>query len=223
MIDTRLIFVDGIPGSGKTTLVHWLGDLLPCHGISTAIYDESCPNHPLRIYDPIYTDFTIQAQSVEFRTRSLHLYRQFVNRMLSESTVSVFDGWLFQAVIGFTFLLRMAYTDSFNFAFDLFDIIAPLSPTVVFLAQTDVEANWRRICSIRGPKFTEGRCGLMKDRDFWEAGVVWSANQEYFISLLKRSGLRQLVLHNVDYNYDLQGKAVTKFLGVEDGLFQRNS
>jgi hypothetical protein len=160
VLDTRVIFVDGIPGSGKTTLAKWIGGSLNRQGKQCTVYEELCDSNPLRIYKPIYSNFTSGPQSEEFRRRQLQLYREFVQHQLGGNSISVFDSWLFQAVIGFTFLLRMDYSESTDFAFEIMQAIEPLSPIVIFLGQVDVEANWRRICRIRGPDWTEERCGI---------------------------------------------------------------
>ncbi len=214
MIDTRSVFVDGIPGSGKSTLTNHIGGVLKERGTPFIVYDEGFPDHPLRIYKPMYTDFTLKGQSAEFRRRSLRLYRAFVKRELSQDRINIFDGWLFQATIGFTFLLRMNYMDSTDFALELMDCITPLSPVIIFLAIGDVEGNWRRTCAIRGQEFTEGRCGIKEDRDYVKADVLWSSNQAFCLAILRQSNLRHLVLMNTDNDYETQRSKVEAYLGI---------
>jgi hypothetical protein len=134
--------IDGLPGSGKTTMATRLGSRLEQCGVSVKVYEELCNDHPLRIYDPIYSDFTLQDQSSEFRSRSLELFRQFVERSAQESTVNIFDSWLFQDVIGFTFNLRMDYSDSTDFAFNLMEIISPTRPTACHCCGSPACETW---------------------------------------------------------------------------------
>jgi hypothetical protein len=209
--------IDGLPGSGKTTMATRLGSRLEQCGVPVKVYEELCNDHPLRIYDPIYSDFTLQDQSSEFRSRSLELFRQFVERSAQESTVNIFDSWLFQDVIGFAFNLRMDYSDSTDFALNLAEIISPLEPVIIYIAQADVEQNWRRICGIRGPEWTAGRCGILQDQDYVRAGVLWSANQAFCLALLQKSGLRNLVITNADYDFESHQARVLEFLQVPPG------
>jgi hypothetical protein len=106
----------------------------------------------------------------------------------------------------------MDHSDSTDFAFELMDTISPLSPVIIFLAQGDVEHNWRRICSIRGTDFTKGRCGINTDYDYTKAGILWSTNQAFCIAILKQSNLRHLILMNNDYDYEAQRNEVETYL-----------
>jgi hypothetical protein len=215
MVETRTVFIDGLPGSGKSTIAEWLSSTLASQNSANDAYHEQCNDHPLRIYDPIYTDFTSPEQSKDFREKSIVLFSTFVQQELGKNTVSIFDSWLFQATIGLTFLLRMDMSDSTDFAFALLDILAPLNPVIIYLAQSDVEQNWRRICSIRGPAFSQGRCGFAEDFDYVKAGIAWSANQEFCLSFLRKSRMRHLVIMNTDYDFVSHKARIADFLELE--------
>ena len=63
MIETNAIFIDGIPGSGKTTQSEWLNNVLIGAGEKTMLFLEMGENHPLRVYEPTFTDFSQPSQS----------------------------------------------------------------------------------------------------------------------------------------------------------------
>jgi hypothetical protein len=46
MVPTRLILLEGLFGSGKTTTAEWLAELLTREGISCLVFDTSHPEHP---------------------------------------------------------------------------------------------------------------------------------------------------------------------------------
>ena len=58
MVNTRIVFIDGLPGSGKTTLTSWLSSVLESNRIKNDAYEEQCNDHPLRINVPMYTDLS---------------------------------------------------------------------------------------------------------------------------------------------------------------------
>lgn len=55
----RLILVEGIPGSGKTTIAEWIYTQLKEHDIQTALFLEGHPDHPADYESTAY--FTAQA------------------------------------------------------------------------------------------------------------------------------------------------------------------
>jgi thymidylate kinase len=212
MTDTRIVLIDGLPGSGKTTLTNWLSTILESNKIENDAYEELCRNHPLRINDPLYTDLTSADQSEEFRSRTIDLFKEFVERKSKEDTISIFDSLLFQNIIGWAFLCRMHLNDSTDFAFRLIEILMKLDPVLIYIAQTDVEQNWRRTCRIRGAQWTKDKCGFSKDFDYVKAGIAWSANQKYCLSIIDKSRLDALVIMNSDYDFDAHKSRIVHHL-----------
>lgn len=47
--NTRLIMLEGIPGSGKTTLAQRLHEYLNNHSIKSSLFIEGCKNHPINL------------------------------------------------------------------------------------------------------------------------------------------------------------------------------
>jgi shikimate kinase len=46
MRETQLVFVDGLPGLGKTTTASWLASRLQSRQLATDLFLESQPGHP---------------------------------------------------------------------------------------------------------------------------------------------------------------------------------
>lgn len=212
MTDTRLILVDGLPGSGKSTLSKWLSDELSARNIGHTLLEEQVENHPLRIYDPIYTDFTQLDQSREFRRRTVDLYWAFVASRRDNPQATIVDGWFFGATIGFTMSFRMDWSDSTDFAFDLMEMVYALDPVVIYIAQADVEMNWRRTCEMRGDEWVKKHCGFTEDIDYVKAGISWSAIQEYCLAIIRSWTVPKLIIENTDYDWDDHKAKISEFL-----------
>ena len=105
-------------------------------------------------------------------------------------------------------------SDATDFGFELFGTLSKLTATIIYIKQSDVERNWRRICEIRGPKFSKGRCDFVEDWDYVKAGIAWSANQEFCVSLLKKSGFNHLIIENSDYDYIFQQTNISDYLQI---------
>ena len=46
MVETKLILVEGLPGSGKTTTARFVADWLKQRGVETAVFLEGNLDHP---------------------------------------------------------------------------------------------------------------------------------------------------------------------------------
>lgn len=92
MLDTRCIFVEGIPGSGKTTVVEYLSQRieeqagLPAH----PVWDDAPMRTALSLPHPraVWQDVSDE-QYVE---RSLHLWRDFVREAERNDSEAIGSG-----------------------------------------------------------------------------------------------------------------------------------
>ena len=214
MIETKTIFIDGVPGSGKTTLSQWLNTELIKNGTPTKLYLEMCDDHPLRVYDPLYTDLSQPQQAQEYRARSVARYAAFVQAAKGSNVVTLFDSRLFQGTIRFAYFLRMDFDAAIDLSFDLFGILAELKPVLIYVAQEDVEANWRRICQERGTAWAEEVCGITGEAHFVRAGITWSTIQAYCLALIRKWEMQKLVITNTDYDWDEHKVAIKEFLRI---------
>jgi len=212
MLETKAILLDGVPGSGKSTLSEWVTGQITSRGVSATLYPEMCSDHPLRVYEPVFTDFTQPAQASAYRERHIALFRAFVRDTLDSDAIVVVDSRLFQGTITSTYFLRMPVDEAIDFALTLLDILMPLQPALVYIAQADMEANWRRICAERGAFWTVRHCGIRCDADFVHAGVSWSAIQAFCLALIAKWDIEKLVLVNSDYDWESHRAAIGAFL-----------
>src|SRR5215216_3714853 len=93
---SRLIFVEGIMGSGKSTTARWLARLFHRAGISARPVPEAGPDstnvfRALPHWKQPWLDLTPD----ELMTRSYANWQSFVTHALSNSHIFVFDGQLF--------------------------------------------------------------------------------------------------------------------------------
>lgn len=68
------------------------------------------------------------------------------------------------------------------------------------------------ICNIRGPEFTQDRCGLYTDNDFIEAGHFWTKNQDFIFNIVQEWEIPKLIIKNEKYNWEDYENKVNHFL-----------
>jgi hypothetical protein len=211
MAEPKLILVEGIPGSGKTTAARFVSDWLEKHGKQPALFLEGDWNHPAD-YESVAcldeTEYTeLQARFPEFVTFLAENARNengewlFSYRRMQHEYSELAPGELFEALARFEIydlpadkhqrLMRQnwqdfatrAATESLVYVFEccflqnplttllarhnlskesvcehvsaLAEIIKPLRPSLIYLAQSDVRATLEKVQAERPQEWAD--------------------------------------------------------------------
>jgi hypothetical protein len=153
----RLVIVEGIMGSGKSTTMRFIARNLEDSGLPALALHERTEPHPVRATDELehwfepWTDTTPQ----RLADRALARWAAFVGAIQRDSPIPVIDGQLFHGDL--THLLLMGADSALlsDYVTALAAVIAPLNPLVVYLWQEDVEKAVRTVCAERGPEWVD--------------------------------------------------------------------
>lgn len=150
--DRRLVIVEGVMGSGKSTMMRFVVRHLQAAGHDVAAIHERTEPHPVRATDELAHWFEPwrDATAVQLAGRALARWATFVDDLKRGDTIAVMDGQLFHGDL--THLLLMEGEPALIGAYvrELAGIIAPLAPLVVYFWQRDIEAAIRTVCAERG-------------------------------------------------------------------------
>lgn len=194
---SKLIIIDGIPGSGKTTTARLVSDQLNKRGISNRCILEEQPNHPLLIFDRQFNK-SDEHEADEFISLLKSKYKTFVLEQLrANHEVTIIESVLFQDTINTSFHGGMNRDKLRVFANSLLEILSPLQPALVYYYQVDPEAQWRYICNIRGNEW--GPVSFKTDDDFREAGMLWGGSQAFVRSIVDALNIPKLIIENSEY------------------------
>lgn len=215
IVDSKLILIDGIPGSGKSTTGEWLCNYLVTNATRARFYDEMAEHHPLRIYDWTIESLEPEDEAGRFQGIVIEKFREFAVNCLAGTTVHIMEAYLFQDTLCFAYMMGMDGARIRRLFHEIANILKPTNPTLIFYQQMDVERNWRWICELRGPEFTQKRCGLYTDDDFARAGREWAAIQEFALSLVDEWTCPKIVIQNTDYRWGDYRRRILGELGLE--------
>jgi thymidylate kinase len=140
MRDTRLIFVEGMPGAGKSTTGQLLTARLQAVGVETRYFPEFEAGHPLNVGGSLhpagestgaelFRQYTVETYVAE----SLDRWRSFVSGATDNGTVSILDSYPYQNAARVLLQLDAPMAVLQAYARDVEALARPLEPVLIFL------------------------------------------------------------------------------------------
>jgi hypothetical protein len=148
---SRLIFVEGIMGSGKSTTARWLARLFRRIGILAQPVPEAHP-HPTNVFRSLphwkqpWRDLTAD----ELMKRSYTNWQAFVEKARASPHIFVFDGQLFHGDLTCLFLMNCPPQVLQQYVHTVLQLAQSLYPLIVYYYQADVAQALDRISAQRG-------------------------------------------------------------------------
>lgn len=131
---TRMILIEGLPGSGKTSLAEWLCVRLRADRINAVWIPELQRDHPAIDRPTMRT-----ARQRGYAERCIARWEAFATRVQASEAPDVFilEGCLFQSTIRFLIEYERSDDEIDSYLPAVERCLAPLSPHLVYLTQTD--------------------------------------------------------------------------------------
>jgi hypothetical protein len=140
----RVVIVEGIMGSGKSTTVLRIADRLKASGISALGVTEGVNPHPIRFdWDLPWVDMP----AAQLANSAAARWRDYANCCSTSGSISIVDGQLFHGNLTSLFLLN-ADTDLMRgYVDNIVSAIKPLRPLLIYFHQDDVDRAIRAIAT----------------------------------------------------------------------------
>ena len=134
---SRLILIEGLPGSGKTSTAEWLYQRLVTQGLSASWAPEIQKDHPVIDRSTMRT-----ASEPGYADRCIDRWDAFSTKAqtLDPTSVFVFEGCLFQSTVRFLIEYERPFGEAERYFAKIEESLAPLNPQILYLTQTDPEA-----------------------------------------------------------------------------------
>jgi hypothetical protein len=134
----KLVFVEGLPGSGKTTTAERMCRRLRSRGVDAQWASETTKDHP--VFPP---GLLTQRRAPDFADQCLAAWHAFVADL--GPTTWVLDGAAFQSTVRFMFEERMPYESIRDYWRAFEDVVLPARPTLFYLRDDDAADRMRTI------------------------------------------------------------------------------
>jgi thymidylate kinase len=221
-VGSKLIIVEGLTGSGKSIMAHFIARQLQYNGIAASWVHEGEEPHPILLD----VDASIEAYMVEARER----WAAYVAQVESSGAVSVVESCFFNDVVEVLLAYDVDRPRILQYADELQALIQPLNPTLVYLVQQDVARALERSFKDRGTGFRDYVIGYAADtplakRRGWEGyeGMVlfWQEFVALTDEIFAKYSIRRVKIDNSAGNWDDCDRQVLEFLSIQRVLEQR--
>ncbi|MHA6530455.1 P-loop NTPase family protein [Paenibacillus sp. BAC0078] len=207
----KLIIIDGIPGSGKTTTASRIFERLSAAHINTRCFLEQEENHPLLAPGLDYGSFDNEVATDLFIQALASRFSEFVQTCLNgPEEIIIIESVLFQDAISVAHLNGINRDKLLELCSVLLAILEPLNTALIYYYQMDVEKQWRFICSVRGNEW--GPVSMHTDEDFKQAAEVWGISQSFVRAVIDQWEVPKLIIENSDYLWSEYNHRINEFV-----------
>ncbi|MGM0396107.1 MAG: hypothetical protein ACQEP4_03540 [Bacillota bacterium] len=222
MIKTKLILIDGITGSGKSTTAQFLAGQLMFNGIKAKWYHETEDSHPLA-YEEDVEVFSSDHERDKFINTIPKLWRRFAKDAKNSDCVHIIESHLLQDTVRILFQNNLDEARVLAFVKEIEDIIKPLNPALVYFKQKDVEHSIRKIWKRRGEDWknwfvdSDIQTPFVKSSGLiGETGVIklWSDYQNFTDKIYEGYGFKKLSIDNSEGKWATYYQQILKFLNL---------
>jgi thymidylate kinase len=235
MINTKLIFVDGISGSGKSTTAHYLYRQLVKNGIKTKWYFETDQSSPFRVrIDTGGKDIPENEWLDKFYECYPRQIAEFAEKAIKDDVVYIIECFLFQNILLFLIMYESDRDRIVRFYRQYMEIMKKLNPAVIHFFQKDVKKAVRLNFERRGDEWknfiiSRDEKGLFfKNRNLsGEEGFVKFFEEMSDIALRLYDGLyfAKIKIENSGQDWNEYRKKITDFLKIkqyEEELYDKD-
>jgi hypothetical protein len=151
-IEHRLVIVEGIMGSGKSTTIRFIAQSLEEANKQALPIPEATMPHPTCAFAELAHPYQpwLDATSSELAEQSLSKWRSFVDSATGSDTVRILDGQFFHGDLTNLFLMEAGRSAIADYSRAVEKIIHALTPLLIYFYQNDVERALRDVAVRRG-------------------------------------------------------------------------
>jgi thymidylate kinase len=140
MLHTKLILIEGLPGAGKSTTTQRIGMRLQQAGLACRWYLEEDEPHPIACLD-----FLLK----ELPQKLPPLWHTFAQQALKAPDITIMESRLWQNTAFFMYMGDFPVSAIRELQHQVWQVLTPLSPVLVYLDQDNVESALQRLYSFR--------------------------------------------------------------------------
>lgn len=148
MIDTRLILIEGPPGSGKSTTARRLADEIAQQGKPCRCFLEWSEDHPIKIGDDQHLGAVV-ASSIRREGEVQRLWQQYVDSQKGLDTVTVMESRFWQTSLMLMAAAGMPRERLLESHRRVVERVQVLAPVLIYLTVDDLRGHAQRTIALK--------------------------------------------------------------------------
>jgi hypothetical protein len=151
----RVVIVEGIMGSGKSTTARYLAQQFHNHQLPAHVVFEGTHPHPVRLLADLPHPFQpwLDETSETYIARSLAKWSSFAERMRETNDIMVFDGQLFHGDFTNLFMMDTAPERLYHYTEHITTTLTSLQPALIYFYQDNLAQALQLVFRARGPEW----------------------------------------------------------------------
>jgi hypothetical protein len=228
MRETKLILVEGLPGSGKSTTAHALARHLTRLGVPIRWWYEEEVGHPVYVFQNLdslrqVVDDLNQGRYGAVVAAALDQWRRFAAMLAASGEVGLIDSCLFGYLTWTLFPHDRPEAEILAYVAEVERIVAPLNPCLIYFRQEDVARSLRRLVDRRGgstetlfiQKGTQSTYGRHHRLEGFDGMVAyWTAYRQVTDTAFARSALWKVAIDTTLGDWPAYRQQVLAFLDL---------
>lgn len=227
--NTKLIMIEGIPGSGKSTTAQLISHMLHRKGIGHKWWYEEEKGHPVYVYDDYTTMQLIidELSNGNYRkviNMALKKWHEFVASVQMTSDIVIVDSCLFGYLTWSLFPFEVPKEEIAKYIKAVERIIQPLNPNIIYFYQTDIGAALKKICTRRGGDTeknfvraaTQSPYGKSRGLNGFRGMVAyWKDYRDITDGAFQGLAHHKIAIDNSEGNWPQYNRKISEFLGID--------
>lgn len=151
MEDTRIILVEGMPGTGKSTVSQFVHQQLLARSYDSNWYHEEAVTHPVRLfYQPKQ-----HLSWFDYCENVISCWEKFTIQLQERNQTAVLDAGILQNHVRSMLIFDCNRNLILDLVCRIEALIAALNPVLIYLRPENIEKNFSDVCDVRGQKLQE--------------------------------------------------------------------
>jgi thymidylate kinase len=228
LIDTKLILVEGLPGSGKSTTSQYISECLTQSGVKNKWWYEEESGHPVYLFNSeesmqqVISNLNNGNYEMVIK-KAIEQWRVFSVSLQNTDKVIVVDSTFF-GYLSWTLFPKNAPTETIEkYLLEVEDILSPCRPMLIYFHQNDIYSALKKICERRGgntaEQFIRNACqspyGKERSLTGFDGMVsFWQDYRTFTDKIFAKIRIRKLSIENSECKWNEYLQRIINFLGI---------
>lgn len=233
MRNSKLIFAEGLPGTGKSTTASAIASKLKSEHLQVNLWLETDMDHPLNVGGDLHPAGFTTGEALfqrykpdNFVEESLNRWQAFVHKARQVEAINVLDSFPYQNSVRILLQMDASFDFIAEYAASVESVIMPLQPVLIYFNQPNVDHYFKHMDEVRtqrGKQWTDYVIDLITNCPYAQArnlqgyeGVLTfiRAYKQLLDALLQRCGIERLILEDCAGNWDDCYRKMSAFLKI---------